>query len=192
VENFRPESSLHRPETLVQLLYSQQGIHGRFRVRDRYVLCRRMGYFTDVWKDSCVEFFVQPGGANGYFNFEFNCGGSFLCSYIVDPRRVEGGFKQFTRIPWSQAQVVRVKSSLPARIEPEIQSPLDWELEFFIPFSLLTAYAPSAGHPAGETWRGNFHKCAEDNSHPHWATWAPVDELNFHLPRCFGQLEFAP
>jgi hypothetical protein len=32
---------------------------------------------------------------------------------------------------------------------------------------------------------------AEENSHPHWAAWAPVDEFNFHLPRCFGELRFA-
>ena len=42
----------------------------------------------------------------------------------------------------------------------------------------------------GEVWRGNFFKCVEENSHPHWASWSPVDEFNFHLPQCFGVLRF--
>ena len=44
---------------------------------------------------------------------------------------------------------------------------------------------------SGQVWRGNFFKCAEDISHPHWAAWSPVDEFNFHLPRCFGTIQFA-
>ena len=23
-------------------------------------------------------------------------------------------------------------------------------------------------------WRGNFYKCADESSHPHWASWAPI------------------
>jgi len=39
--------------------------------------------------------------------------------------------------------------------------------------------------------RGNFYKCAEDNSHPHWASWASMGgELNFHLPDRFGWFSF--
>ena len=46
------------------------------------------------------------------------------------------------------------------------------------------------GAVAGQAWRGNFFKCAEDNSHPHWAAWAPVNEFNFHQPACFGTIRF--
>jgi hypothetical protein len=46
------------------------------------------------------------------------------------------------------------------------------------------------GKIGGQSWRGNFFKCAEEISHPHWASWSPVDELNFHLPRCFGTIHF--
>ena len=41
-----------------------------------------------------------------------------------------------------------------------------------------------------QAWRGNLYKCGDRTSHPHWAAWSPVDELNFHLPRCFGTLRF--
>ena len=70
VSNFRVESSIHRPWTTVKLLYSSDGLHGLFMVRNRYIRCIRHRYQDAVYKDSCVEFFVQPKTDRGYFNFE--------------------------------------------------------------------------------------------------------------------------
>jgi hypothetical protein len=39
-------------------------------------------YQEMVCYDSCVEFFVQPEPHLGYFNFEFNRGGTMLIYYI--------------------------------------------------------------------------------------------------------------
>jgi len=190
VGSFRSESSSHRPRTSVRLLYDALGIHGIFQVQDRFVRCTRTRYFEDVWKDSCVEFFVQPKPDRGYFNFEFNCEGAWLCSYIVDPERTPGGFKDYTRVPAELGQTIRVSSSLPGRTDPEITEPTVWTLCFSIPSVLLEHYAGPIGSPAGQCWRGNFYKCADETSHPHWASWAPVDQLNFHRPDCFGRLQF--
>jgi hypothetical protein len=190
VKHFRPESSAHRPQTFLRLLHDARGIHGLFQVHDQYVRCVRTEYGSEVWKDSCVEFFVQPKAGAGYFNFEFNCGGACLCSYILDPTRTPDGFKAFAKVPPEIGRQIQVRASMPRLVEPEIAGPMDWSLQFFIPFSLLEEYVGPLGDTAGQTWRGNFFKCAEDNSHPHWAAWSPVDEFNFHLPRCFGTLRF--
>ncbi len=144
----------------------------------------------EVWKDSCVEFFMQPRNGQGYFNLEMNAGGAHLCSYIEDPARVPGGFKKFARLPAEIGGAIRLHSSLPNVIDPEIVGPVCWQLNFFVPFSLIETYAGPLGEMPGRQWRGNFYKCADETSHPHWAAWAPVDELNFHLPRCFGTLRF--
>jgi Carbohydrate-binding family 9 len=191
VTQFRPESSDHRPRTLARLLHTSQGIHGLFQVHDRYVRCVHTGYFGEVWKDSCVEFFAQPKPDRGYFNLEFNCGGAFLCSYITNPERTPTGFKEFTKLPASMGNTIQVRSSLPLRIEPEITEPVVWTLAFYVPFALFEHYLRPLGAPAGRVWRGNFQKCADDCSHPHWASWAPLDELNFHRPDCFGTIHFA-
>ncbi len=192
VRHFRPESSAHRPRTFARLLHSPEGISGIFCVEDRFVRCLRTEYLSEVWKDSCVEFFAQPKPDRGYFNFEFNCGGAHLCSYIVNPERTPDGFKEFTRIPAELGRTVLVRSSLPRIVEPEIAEPLTWTLRFFIPFAFFEHYVGPLGSAGGQTWRGNFFKCAEENSHPHWAAWTPVDEFNFHLPRCFGEIKFEP
>ncbi len=191
VNQFLPQSSPHRPRTFARLAHDGQNFHGRFAVQDRYVRCTRTGYGSEVWKDSCVEFFVEPKAGRGYFNFEFNCGGAFLVNHILDPTRTPEGFKQFTRLPESVAKQVQARASLPPVVEPEISEPVTWTLEFSIPFALFDSYVGPIGYVAGQTWRGNFFKCAEENSHPHWAAWSPVDEFNFHLPRCFGELRFA-
>ncbi len=190
VRNFRPEGSDHRPQTQSRLLYDASGIHGIFRVHDRYVRCQRTKYFDEVWKDSCVEFFAEPQPGCGYVNFEFNCGGAFLCSHIIDPERTPHGFKVFTKIPEEIASGVRVKSSLPKTIEPEITEPVIWTLSFFIPLTLFEYCFGKPRELRGQAWRGNFFKCAEENSHPHWASWAPVDEFNFHRPNCFRTIRF--
>ena len=190
VKHFRPESSEHRPKTLARLQFDTFGIHGCFKVRDRYVRSIRTRYGDAVWKDSCVEFFFQPKPGAGYFNFEFNCGGAFLSCYITDPERVEGGFKEFVKIPPERGRSIQVRSSLPPVIAREISEPLDWTLHFFIPFSLLEYYVGHLGERDGLACRGNFFKCADETSHPHWASWSPVDEFNFHRPPCFGEIQF--
>ncbi|TAN40328.1 MAG: hypothetical protein EPN25_08055, partial [Nitrospirae bacterium] len=169
--HFRPEGSDHRPRTFVRLLYDAEGISGIFRVEDRYVLSRLLQHGDPVYKDSCVEFFVRPKEGRGYFNFEFNAGGRLLCSYIVDPARAEGGFKEFSLLPQDDAGQVRICHSLPPEIGTEIPHPVVWTLEFFVPLSLLEKYAGRIGNPAGTEWRANFYKCADGSSHPHWASW---------------------
>ena len=59
------------------------------------------------------------------------------------------------------------------------------------PFALLEAYVGPIAIDKGSVWGANFYKCGDETSHPHWGAWSPVDELNFHLPRCFGRLGFA-
>lgn len=191
VKHFRPESSRHRPRTLAQLLHDGQNIHGSFQVQDQFVRCLRTEYGDEVWKDACVEFFVEPRPGRGYFNFEFNCGGAFLCNHITDPTRTTNWFKAATRLPAAATQAVQVRTSLPRRVEPELADPVIWHLRFTLPLAVLESFVGPLGEVSGQTWRGNFFKCAEDNSHPHWAAWSPVDEFNFHLPRCFGEIRLA-
>ena len=194
VANFRPESSDHRPVTKVKLQYDDDGIYGLFFVKDRYVRCIRTSFQDHVYKDSCVEFFVQPDQGKGYFNFEFNCGGALLSTYITYSITPEGKVEKNETLPFQEEDrgMIRIYHSLPRIVEPEIQEETEWQLGFFIPFSLFKKYIGKARHNPGEKWRANFYKCGDETSHPHWASWSPVDELNFHMPQCFGTIEFGP
>jgi len=189
--HFRPEGSGHCPETTLQLLYHDSGISGQFRVKDRFVRCVRTQDMDDIWKDSCVEFFVQPNPGRGYFNFEFNCGGAMLGSYITNHERTPHGFREFVRFTKPECARILRRTTMPRCVDPEIAGPEVWHLQFFIPFSLMETYVGPFGMISGQTWRANVYKCGDETSHPHWASWQPLPEKNFHLPECFGNVLFS-
>lgn len=190
IAEFRPEGSGHRPRTRLKLAWTDGGICGLFEVLDRHVRCTRTRFQDPVYKDSCVELFLQPSPDSGYLNFEFNCGGALLASHITDPTRTPDGFKAFTRLSVDQGEMVEVFPSMPPRVDPEITEETLWHLGFFIPFGLIEDFSGPLGAMDGQNWHGNAYKCADDSSHPHWGSWAPVSALNFHLPHCFGVLAF--
>jgi hypothetical protein len=192
VDNFRPESSDHRPKVQAKLLFDAETIYGIFYVEDKYVRAVHTGYQESVCKDSCVEFFVKPKPDEGYFNFEFSACGAFLVHYVTDATRQPGGdCKAFVELTEQDGDLVKVYHSLPGRIEPEIEEDTEWVLEFAIPCQLLEKYVGSLGDPAGQMWRANFYKCGDATSHPHWASWMPLPKTNFHQPEYFGTLRFA-
>jgi len=189
VSNFRPEGSIHRPLTKCKLLHDSERFYGIFRVDDQYVRSVNTGFQADVYKDSCVEIFLQPKSTGGYFNFEFNCGGALLASYVTDPTRIDGRVKQSTPLaPDDDRQILRYHN-LPGLVELEITKKQTWFLEFSIPLAMLEKYAGKLGKIAGQNWRGNFYKCGNETSHPHWGSWSPVNDLNFHLPASFGSIQ---
>jgi hypothetical protein len=190
INNFRPESSDHHPRVAARLLYSDEGIYGAYKIDDQYVRSIRTEYMGEVWKDSCVEFFVQPKPDKGYFNLEMNAGGAHLIMYIEDSTRIPGGFKKATKVPAELGTQIQVRSTLSKVVDPEITTPITWELNFFLPKKIMESFVGPLGNLKGQTWRGNFYKCGDELSHRHWASWSPVDQLNFHLPRCFGTLVF--
>jgi len=190
LNNFRIESKSRHPKVRVKLLYDDTGIYGLFQVDDQYVRSVTTEYQGSVCTDSCVEFFVQPGGRGGYLNFEINCGGTLLVSFITDHKRTPNGFKEFKPLPPEDGAKVRIFHSMPSVVEPEIQEPVTWRNAFFIPAELFEKYGGVKTPFAGQVWRGNFYKCADQSSHNHWASWNPVSKLNFHLPECFASLIF--
>ena len=190
IDIFRDRSTEHHPEVKAKLLYNDKGIYGQFKVKDQYVRAVKTGYQESVCKDSCVEFFFKPKPESGYLNFEFSCGGAMLCSYITDNTRTKNGFAKYVMLQDSELDMVDIYHSLPAKVDPEITEPTEWFLGFFIPFSLLEIYVGDIGNVSAEKWTANLYKCADDTSHPHWASWNPITETNFHLPECFGDIEF--
>jgi hypothetical protein len=190
IEYYRPESNRHYPRTCCKMFYDQERLYGIFRVDDQYVRCTHIGFQAEVYKDSCVEFFVQPRTASGYFNFEFNCGGALLASYVTDPTRIRGRVKECMPFTPDDDRAVYRYASQPSITEPEITEKIVWLLEFSVPFALLEKYTGHLGEVGGQIWKANFYKCGNETSHPHWGSWSPISALNFHVPADFGNLEF--
>lgn len=140
------------------MLYDRYFIYGIFRVEDQHVRCVRTGFQSAVYKDSCVEFFVQPKAAKGYFNFEFNCGGALLASYVTDPTRIAGTVSEFTPLAPDDDLQIKRYHSLPKTVEPEMTRQVIWFLKFTIPFAVLEKYIGHLTEVSGHIWRANFYK----------------------------------
>ena len=190
LSHWRPEGSDHRPPVTARLIHDGARLLGRFEVADRYVRAVATEYGGRVWEDSCVEFFFQPVPGKGHFAFEFSCGGVFLANYVTDPARVPGGFKAWRPLSLKEVSAVRVRSLYKAPIAREIALPTAWWLEYEIPVSALEPFVGKLGPLKGQRWRGNFTKCADACSHPHWGSWAPLSRKEFHAPAEFEELVF--
>lgn len=188
---YRTDLSDHRPKTQAKVVYDDTGLYVHFRVEDRYVRTIETKYHGKVWEDACVEFFVQPKPDRGYFNFEMNSGGTLLLSYHENPEWKGTTLREEGDVPWALAKTVEVYHSLPKTVDPEREEPVTWELAYHIPFEVLEAYVGPVRDVAGHTWRANFYKCAENNSHPHWASWSLITAaLDFHRPEFFSEIQF--
>jgi hypothetical protein len=192
IDKFHPRSSEHRPQTQVKMLYDDSGIYAIFRVHDRYVRCVRTENQTDTCKDSCVEAFLQPKPGMGYLNFELNCGGAIMAYYITDPdRRKAPPLGGWHRLDDAQLATIRIYHSMPKTTPVEISDALSWSIQYFVPNQIFETYVGPLGDPSQRQWRGNFYKCADETSHPHWASWNGIGEkLNFHQPEFFAPIRF--
>ncbi len=180
---------VHFPKTEVRMAYDATSVFVLFRVEDRYVRAVATGHQQSVCRDSCVEFFFTPGPDvdRGYFNLEMNCGGTILFHFHPHSKR-----GTIIEIPKDRCNRIECRHSLPQFVNPEIIGPVTWTIVCRIPLDILDDYLRPVAPAPGTIWRGNFYKCADATSHPHWLTWAPVQapRPDFHLPLFFGTLEF--
>jgi len=183
-----PTQFEYEPATEAKLQYDAENLYVIFRVQDRYVQAVTAQPNGEVWKDSCVEFFFAPYGKAGtsYFNLEVNCCGVPLMQHHSGPR-TGTGFVDLER-----CGSIEIAASLQGPIETELTEPIVWTLEYRLPFEILKQYPEVEKPAAGVRWRGNFYKCADNSSHPHWMTWSPIQEErpDFHRPEYFGTLNF--
>ncbi|MCI7642857.1 MAG: carbohydrate-binding family 9-like protein [Lentisphaeria bacterium] len=188
----RPEGCGHKPDTRCKVLANEQGLYLLFKVEDNFVECAERELHGDVCCDSCVEFFIEPPGNNGYFNFEVNCCGVMLLYHIYDPQRVPGGgFKKFNAVPEKICKLVKIFHTMPDKLPTPAVGKITWRIGEMIPFEIFEREgvdAASLDLDINPNWRGNFYKCGSSRSH--WLSWQPISELNFHLPKCFGKIEF--
>ena len=178
----------HKPVVQFKLLYGDTALYGIYQVQDRFIRAVAADLDGQVWKDSCVEFFFTPYARpdTSYFNLEINCCGVFLFHHQTAPKQQVQCLKE------SECRQLRVAGSLPGPIHKEIEDPVQWTLEFSIPYGILEQYSVVERPAPGVVWRANLYKCADDCSHPHWLTWSPIpgERPNFHQPQYFGNLEF--
>ena len=179
------QNSDHTPDVQLKMLHDGERICGLYQVKDQYVIARAIKDQDMVCRDSCVEFFVKPAGADCYFNLEMNCGGTFLLYRCVNLFQ-----KDYIEIPDEDMQKIERFHTLPKNITEEITEPVTWYLAFAMNMDFFAKYAGSKKPLSGQVWSANFTKCADHCSHPTWLSWMPLTKCSFHMPDQFGELVF--
>lgn len=187
---FHAASVSRHPKTQAKLLYDATHMYVHFRVEDMHVQSHYTNFQDNVCRDSCVEFFFQPRADQGYFNFEINCGGTLLLYYIANASRNDGGgFASYRHMTWDKAKQIDIYHSMPRTTPAAIHTPITWQIEAAIPWSILTSYVGDIDMTPGSQWQANLYKCGGDRDYVHYASWSPQGpSLNFHQPNYFGNL----
>ena len=188
IKHYMGKEPEHQPKTQAKLMYDDKNIYAIFRVEDKYVRAISQKHQDMVCRDSCVEFFFTPDEdiSQGYFNLETNCGATLLFYH-----QKEKG-KNVRAVATEDCQRIKIMSSMPKKVDPEIAEPTLWTVKYALPIAMLKEYTHVTEPGPGVVWKANFYKCADKTSHPHWLTWNPVDRPrpNFHLPQYFGTIVF--
>lgn len=176
------------PTVEAKMAYDDNNVYVIFRVQDRHVQSTVTQINGPVSENSCVEFFFAPDSALPlhYFNLEINAGGTPLMFYIIKP------WSGVTKLKDGEIKNIEIAHSLPSVVDPEMEGPVTWTIEYRIPLGLLKKYSNVSQPAPGVQWKGNFYKTGSKTSNPNYMTWSFVDneKPNFHLPQFFGKLIF--
>jgi hypothetical protein len=163
-------------ETQVRVLWSEHTLYLRFQCH-----YRELHVFADsdldgrrdhLWDRDVAEAFLQPDPSRERYYKEFE----------VSPN---GMWIDLDVFPGGLADL---KSGLRRSVDLDKKSHT-WTAELGLPMKALTPQ-----FDPGSVWRANFYRVEGGNEPRLYMAWQPTGtpEPNFHVPRAFGKLRFAP
>lgn len=215
IDCFLWEDNDYKPETKAKLFYTDTHFHIFFKSYEDEITIKYFNMDEDVYKDSCVEFFIKPNPDKDdrYFNFEMNSIGTLLLGLGVDRHdreriKLDNPFEVFgisTSVTKDTAdsynnQPSKNKGSskncddtLSKSCNNSIKSCCNskfWTVEYSIPFTFIEKYFGKLDIGPGYRLEGNFYKCGDETKYPHYGCWNPIkiSSPDFHRPEFFGDL----
>jgi hypothetical protein len=185
IRNFLWVDAGSKPEADVKLCYSSRYLYASFMVYERKIRIQYTGFQDPVYKDSCVEFFIDPFPEKklGYINIETNAIGAMLIAFGKDRNN---------RRPISKKDLAgfQIVTSVRKLINGFHGSEF-WTLKYRLPLKLFKKYYGEKVSSGLEA-RANFYKCGDETEFPHYGAWSPIQSSSpdFHRPEFFGRLIF--
>ncbi len=178
------EAFPYKPKVQFGIAHTGESICIVYRVEEQAILAEKTETNAQVSEDSCVEFFIAPAGDGLYYNFEWSCIGTCLAGVgtdrydreLLSPELISG---------------IRRSSSLGTSPFPERRGDHAWTLTVELPVTQFASHEIRS--LAGCEARGNFYKCGDHLSSPHYVTWTSIaaPAPDYHRPEQFGRLLFA-
>jgi len=172
----------YKPKLNFRIGHTGTEIWLKYYVAEKHIRAMETRTNGEVYKDSCVEFFISPDGEN-YYNFEFNCIGTTHLDF--GPGR---GNRKF--VDAAVVEKIEIESTLGNKPFDNKSGNFEWEMMIRIPLSSFQ-YS-KIGKLNGLKATANFYKCADATPEPHFVTWNPVGTENpdYHRPEFFGKVLF--
>jgi hypothetical protein len=183
IEQVNWEEFPYRPEVSVQIAYNEHDLFLRYQVSEQSVKAVVTENNGPVWTDSCVEFFLSPEGNDVYYNLEINCIGTALLGFR---KKGEPTVHASDEVIGS----IRRLASLGSKSFQEKKKSAEWQMTVAIPWEAF--FKHELKPVQGKKMRGNFYKCGDELSVPHFVSWTRIktEKPSFHVPEFFGGLEF--
>lgn len=177
--NWKEQFPYH-PRVDFQIAHNSKELFIRFIVDEETVAARITENNSKVCTDSCVEFFLSLDDT-GYYNFEFSCIGVMMLGFRKSRPQAEYATENII-------SSIKRYSSLGSSNFEETSIHKPWELLVVIPASALFKHHIDSWK--GITAIGNFYKCGDKLSKPHYVTFAPVktEKPDFHRREFFVEL----
>lgn len=183
LETVNWEDFPYHPEVFVQIAYNDDELFLQYKVDEQSVKAAVSQNNGRVWTDSCVEFFLSPEKNDIYYNLEINCIGTVLLGYRKKGDPTEHASDELIN-------AIRRISSLGNEPFAEIKKQTQWQVTVAIPWKSFFKHRLEPVE--GKKMRGNFYKCGDELSVPHFVSWTKIktEKPAFHMPEYFGGLEF--
>ncbi|MBR5924730.1 MAG: hypothetical protein IKZ60_04650 [Bacteroidales bacterium] len=174
----------YKPSVEFHIGYDEGGIRLEWKVDEQTIRALQGTSGCDVYEDSCVEFFFQPSADDPhYYNFEWNAIGNLCVSWRTG---------RFDPEPAPAAIYGLVKAEASCGDVPFAERPADgpWTLKLYIPLEAL--WKNGVTSLKGLKARGNFYKCGDGLTVPHFVTWGPIvtEKPDYHRPEFFKEIVF--
>lgn len=173
----------YAPKARAYVSYTEEELLISMRAYERDPLVRYKNHNDPVYKDSCLEFFLQPTPESDdrYLNLEVNAAGTILVGL---------GKGRQDRVYLGADEVPPLHIYAETNLRDQVTGEWYWKLDLRVPMSWLAALFPDFRPVAGTKMRGNFYKCGNETAHPHYGSWAYVrsEAPDFHRSQDFGWL----
>lgn len=176
-----PWDSPPHPNSYAILAAGPCALHVFLRTDEEEIRAEQTEQNGPIYTDSCLEVYLMPSPSSGlYLNIEVNPKGVMFFS--VGKERA--GRRLIT------AETPR-DLNLKTSVRPADYGGVGWTVLYDLPYATIHKYVPEFDprSPSAEM-RGNFYKCGNGLTKPHWGMWSPVEapKPDFHRPEYFGRL----
>lgn len=176
----------YAPRVAVKIFHTDRFIHLYYYVPEKRVAIRHTAFGSDVYKDSCVEFFINPfpESSEEYVNIEMNALGVMLIGVGKD-----GDDSKRYYFKAAEAEGFETVSSIKHPVVGD-HGAQHWELYVKIPKRFFEKHYGRAFTDKAAI--ANFNKCGDETEFEHYGSWNEIASPtpNFHLPQYFGDLIF--